>query len=412
MIVQTVLFVSCKKERDSFYPEQIEDGLFEPSDFVKQDGTEISIGKEKIILKGVNLGGWLLTEDWLCPTSLTNDLNEEHGQYELFDLLSQKYGEEEVSSLFEIYRDNWITEKDFKNIKDLGFNCVRLPFGWRDFTDENGIFKQNAFKRIDQTISYCKKYALFVILDLHGAYGSQNGRQHSGDTRKGGALFGNSKNEDLTISLWQTIAERYADEKIIAAYDLLNEPEGVPDGKTDTYTFDFYDRLYDAIRAKDADHIIIFESCWNATDLPNPKKYGWENVAYEYHYYNWENSNSLDSTKSFISSKSAEQFINKMVYKVPVFIGEFTCFDNLDNWRYTLDFFDDAELSWTIWTYKGCVDGNWALYNGYKRDANTCVTGESSLELAKGIFSKLDTDLSFKPNDQLVTFFKDYFNKQ
>ena len=46
-----------------------------------------------------------------------------------------------------------------------------------------------------------------------------------------------------------------------------------------------YDRIYKTIRSVDKNHIIIFESCWVAGDLPSPDKYGWENIMYEFHHY-------------------------------------------------------------------------------------------------------------------------------
>lgn len=35
--------------------------------------------------------------------------------------------------LINIYEDNWITEYDLDRIVELGFNCVRVPFWFRNF---------------------------------------------------------------------------------------------------------------------------------------------------------------------------------------------------------------------------------------------------------------------------------------
>ena len=349
----------------------------EPHGFVKAKGKELTLDGKSLLLQGVNAGGWLLTEDWMSPTSLSDRLDTENGQYELERALAAKYGEEKTNALFDALKDNWWQEEDFKNIADIGFNCIRLPFGWKDLTDENGVFNEDSFARLDAFVALCVKYRLFVVLDLHGAYGSQNGKHHSGDTTTEGALYGNEKNERLTLALWKAVAEHYKDNKWVAGYDLLNEPEGTPGGLTTSTQWDFYDRLYREIRAVDGEHLIFMESCWDPDQMPDPKKYGWKNVAYEYHYYNWGKS-SLADTKSFLKSKKKLEFkYNTLCFNVPVFIGEFNFFDDLESWDYALDFFRKNKMSWAVWTYKGLTNSNWALYCGCDRTPDTVVTPSS-----------------------------------
>lgn len=96
----------------------------------------------------------------LCTlTVLNHSLAEERAQY---------------------YLDNWITEADFKEIAYLGYNSVRLPIGyWNVIQDDNNLFApQNvsvSLKYIDNAFSWAEKYGLTVLIDLHGAPGSQNG---------------------------------------------------------------------------------------------------------------------------------------------------------------------------------------------------------------------------------------------
>ena len=44
------------------------------------------------------------------------------------------------------------------------------------------------------------------------------------------------------------------------------------------------------IRDNKDEHVITFEGCWDFSSLPNPDDYGWKNVMYEYHHYNWQNN--------------------------------------------------------------------------------------------------------------------------
>ena len=216
---------------------------------------------------------------------------------------------------------------------------------------------------------------------------------------------------ELTLSLWLSIADRYKEEKLIVGYDLLNEPEGSPNGLTTSVQFDYYDRLYKEIRKVDSEHIIIFEACWDLPNMPKPSAYNWENVVYEYHFYNWEGGNSLSSTENYLSGKAFYEMLNQASYKTPVLIGEYNCFENMECWNAFADFFEENHYSATVWTYKGCVGGNWALYNGYIRAADNIVTPTTDYERAKEIFSSLKTEESFSENMLLIEFFKKRLKK-
>ena len=377
--------------------------------FIHAEGRKLIVNGKPLVLKGVNAGGWLLTEDWLTPTSLDGELSSEHGQYELEAALERKHGKQKARQLIEIYRDNWWTAQDFRNIASIGFNMIRLPFGWKDIADENGAVKQDAFTRLDWFVQQCERNKLYCILDLHGAFGSQNGRHHSGDTATGGDLFGNEENERKTIKLWKAVAEHFKDNVWIAGYDLLNEPEGHPDGLTGQAQWDFYDRLYREIRTADTNHLLFLEACWDVNHMPNPKDYAWENVAYEYHYYNWDNGNDIKSMKSYFRYKAKMEFwYNTLKYRVPVFIGEFTFFDNPHCWHYGLEFFEKHGMSWAMWSYKGQVQSNWVLYQGAKRNQENIVTPETDFERAKEIFEGTDTSRAFQPNGALIELLKQY----
>ena len=55
------------------------------------------------------------------------------------------------------YEDNFITEYDLDNIKSLGFNCVRVPFWFRNFYYDDGgrkILDENGeWKPVEATVT-------------------------------------------------------------------------------------------------------------------------------------------------------------------------------------------------------------------------------------------------------------------
>lgn len=404
IMVSAAVFVGCS-------PEEI-NGITEPDGFITAVGKELftaARGGEKILLTGVNAGGLFLTEDWMCPTALDNNLSAEHGQYEYEDGFAELYGREQAEELYEIYRNNWWSEEDYDNIKALGINTVRLPFGWRDLQNPDYSYREEPFARLDEFISNCSERGLYVILDLHAAHGSQNGRHHSGDTRTGGALYGSEENMALTVELWVKIAEHYKDNKWIAGYDLLNEPEGVSKGVMDRNTpqWDYYNRLYEAIREVDSDHLIIMEAIWEINNLPDPKAYNWENVAYELHFYQWQNSDNFYSQRNFLASK---QLLNALSnYDVPTIIGEFSFFNNADSWEYGLNLFNEKGWSWTLWTYKVMGENSsWGLYCGANRSEDNTVSISDTPETIISKWSALKTSEYFTPNDWLIMIVKEY----
>jgi len=327
---------------------------FSSEDFLTVQGEKIiaASGRE-VLLRGTNIGGWLVQESWMCPTNA-------ECQLETIQVLDQRFGEETRKELIDMYEEHFFSEADLDFLKDMGMTVLRLPFWYRTLYDEQGSLLPVAFHRLDWIVENCAKRGLYVILDLHGAPGSQNGKDHSGDT-SGANLFENKSYMDQTVALWETVAARYKDNPAVAMYDLLNEPLG-KEGATTRKQWDFYDRLYKAIRAVDPNHIITLESCWEAANLPHPKEYGWENVVYQYHAYKWGADN--DATMQTVFAKAKVLSIQKANYGVPTLIGEFTVFQNMKAWDRVLSAYNEAGFHWTTWTYKVKGPGStWGIKN-------------------------------------------------
>ena len=249
-------------------------------------------------------------------------------------------------------------EYDLDKIVELGFNCVRVPFWFRNFYyDDKGtkILDKNGewdFSRLDWVVSECSKRGLYVILDLHGAPGYQNNKDHCGKIGDSG-LFKLTKQAEewrkLTIELWVAIAERFSGNPAVAMYDLLNEPNCDVSSylqKNNLVTISVYNRLYKAIREVDKDHIMTMEGIWRLYNLPAPWFIGWTNVVYQLHFY--DTSNFMYSLLVF--------FAKLYPYNVPLYVGEFKPMGSA-TWDHVLTLFKNSNFSWTIWSYKGCGHG-------------------------------------------------------
>lgn len=337
---------------------------------LRADGRRIvDTNGQTVLLRGVNLGGWLVQEAWM---NLTNA----PCQAEAFRVLDERFGRETRERLFSVYEDNYLTEADFDNIRALGMNVVRVPFAWWNILTDDGELQADAFTRLDWAVRCCAERGMYVILDLHAARGSQNNQDNSGEMN-GSNLWKEPLYQDQTVFLWEQVAAHYKDEPAVAAYDLLNEPGG--DFKSTGVTqWEFFDRAYQAIRAVDPAHIIMVESCWDPDDLPAPDRYGWENVVYQYHFYKWNADNDYRAQKLNVDVKLHK--IGQAAYPVPSFLGEFTLFQSMEAWEYALNAYSAAGMGWTIWTYKVTGDSTWGLYNVFGGKADIYKDSAETIE--------------------------------
>lgn len=236
-------------------------------------------------LKGTNLGNWLLQEFWMMgqDSAAVND------QCTLEATLDARFGVAERERLMDLFRDSWITERDWDLMADFGINVVRVPFIWNLIEDEHnpGTLRDDAWSYLDYAIEQAEARGIYTILDLHGAVGSQGHEHHSGCAGRnwywdGGDGQPASYYQERTVWLWEQIAERYKDRDSVAGYGLLNEPWGT----TPEILADVVEELYHAVRAVDPDHLIILPGHSAGIDAyGDPADRDMDNVAFEMHFY-------------------------------------------------------------------------------------------------------------------------------
>ena len=331
-----------------------------------KDGYIVNENDENVILKGVNLGNWLLWETWM---GFVPEYTHDWAYYDTLQVLFDRFGEEKTAEIVKTYEDNFITEEDISQIEKLGFNCIRVPFWYRNFmTEELKWLSENhddnkGFQKLDWLISTCEKYGIYVMLDLHGAPGGQSKNHCTGKAGRN-ELYENEDMMNATVELWSAIAERYKDNKTVCAYDLLNEPQnnGGYDGdyswaaeseEAISHTNKAYDTLYKAIREIDKNHIISFEGVWSTIVLPNPQEMGYENLLYQLHLY--------DSEKGMIRYRVDELKTARKDWGVAVVVGEY---NNHECEEYAQKKYEKNDISRIKWTYKTYNAGEtWGIFN-------------------------------------------------
>lgn len=75
-------------------------------------------------VKGVNLGGWLLSEPWLTPSLYANTSASD--EWHLCDEL----GKDSCSQLLRTHWKSFLNQSNFQAIQRAGLNTVRIPVGY------------------------------------------------------------------------------------------------------------------------------------------------------------------------------------------------------------------------------------------------------------------------------------------
>ena len=426
-------------------------------------GTVTAVGRglydekgDRFEIKGINFGNLFIAEGWMTVNSvgaLYNDdgsfkkVNEqgiveeyeEIYQEEMDKILADRvangdFTQEQLDELNEAFFYAYCTEADFQLIKDTGLNTIRLPMYYRNFmegSDEALTMREDAFDKLDYFLELAKKYELKVIIDMHGVVGGQSGYEHCGTRDMD--FWENETYIQSMCDLWRNIASYYVTERpdlasTILAYDLVNEPTKRTEIGTGPLQWQVMDRLYDAIREVDKHHVISIEGVWYPVSLPSPEKYGWENVLYQYHFYNWNHDKGVPN-ELFYSLMYLLYSVSD--YDVPKFIGEFSFFGNEAAWSKYLKQYDELGWGWTIWSYKivsvGYWDSSWGLVVNklnIQNDADTPIEDyklkldlrTASYEEIMNVWSNEQTnyagqDGSYKlyHDGKLYNVFKEYF---
>ena len=147
-----------------------------------------------------------------------------------------------------------VAEKDIARIAQMGFNVVRIPLNHRLLEAGPDGGEAPGWQVLDRAIDWCEKYHVYAVLDLHSAPGGQSGFYYV-DPEAGPGLWDSEECRARTVALWRAIAARYKNRRIVAGYDLLNEPLP-PSGRA---LVRLYGRIIAAIREVDPDHMIILE---------------------------------------------------------------------------------------------------------------------------------------------------------
>ncbi|CAG8435154.1 979_t:CDS:10 [Scutellospora calospora] len=157
---------------------------------------------------------------------------------------TQYLGYHEAKRQLRKHWSTWVTEKDIATLASYGLNHLRIPIGyWALDKIPEEPFVKGAFQYLVKAVIWAKKYNLNVVLDLHGAPGSQNGFDNSG--RRGPIGWQTSSPDNIP--------------RTIKAIKIMIESWG---GNQFNITQKFYKDSYKVIRHVNSDILIIYHTAF------------------------------------------------------------------------------------------------------------------------------------------------------
>ena len=309
------------------------------SRFVTTRGKDlVSTDGKPLLLKGINLGNWLLPEGYMFKFKSANSPRL------IQTVINELVGEDEGRRFWKTYHENYITREDIRFIKQSGFNSVRVPFSYRLFVSADGPSKLEGegYELLDRVVDWCRKEGLFVILDMHAAPGGQTG-DNIDDGWGYPFLFENTESQDLTANIWRKVAARYRGEPTVIGYDLLNEPIAHYFSAVDLNPKlePLYRKIVAGIREVDRNHLIFLGGAqWDT----NFKVFGPpfdDKLVYTFHKYWME-----------VNKGAIQEYLDfRDKYNVPVWMGESG--ENTDEWISSFrTLLETNNIGWCFWPYK------------------------------------------------------------
>ena len=263
------------------------------------------------------------------------------------------------------------SEEDFFRMKSWGFNVVRLPIAWSYIEPREGYYDDNYLAILDRVISWCRKYGLYIILDMHqwnwAPKFDGNGlpdwavEQYSDQDQAKVGFFRNETIQDQFFNMWRYVANRYKNESTIFAYDIFNEPNVdyrlMSKESFLERLYNFYQSAVDHIREVDIRHAVMIEPPWGGGITDWSMIYD-TNLVLSTHLYTegtWDGATGYDGNSSELEADFLVGYNFSLIWNLPLVIGEFgvgSAATKAHEWtRDFMNIFDKYMVSACWWSY-------------------------------------------------------------
>ena len=302
--------------------------------------------------KGVNLGGWLVLEKWLTPSLFnSSDAIDEHGLV----------GSQQSHKMIEHHYKTFITTKDIIWLKDSGVTHLRIPVGYWIFGDQPPYLP--SITHLDRLFKLANTQGLHILLSIHGAPGSQNGKHHSG---KSGEVSWSPQRHELE-SFAKRLVSRYRNERSFWGIGVLNEPHA---SKRNTWQlYRYYRSIIPWIRLNAPSLHIYIDGTFRPTLWALTARI--LRAGVDMHLYH--GFGGADDKIAYQRLKKSTIFLKKIRLITPFIIGEWSgVISKRPSPERSADYIKRQEHSYSLsdayfyWTYKTESGGNWSFRDIYQ----------------------------------------------
>ena len=268
---------------------------------------------------------------------------------------------------------------DYERMRDdWGFNVVRILITWSALEPEQGVYNYDYLPTlVDPQIQYAADAGVKVILDMHqyhwssccGGMGmpdwtcSDLGEVPFEWLLQSGPFWSNEAYLDAFVALWEYVAEYYAGDDRIIAYDLFNEP--IAGLRTLPWTMDnqllrpLYERLIAGIRAVDPEHYLMIEPAMiSVAGFPCVMdRIEADKLIYAPHLYPGmiAEGGDYDYPRAWIEKHLGKRVAETARFRTPLLIGETglkSSGAHAEQYaRDSMEILDQPMAHWTWWAY-------------------------------------------------------------
>lgn len=276
---------------------------------------------------------------------------------------------------------------DFDALATIGVNLVRVGISLERCAQCKAYtIPPGSLEEIDRVVSLAEARNMHVILTM------------AAEPPAHAAFWEDSSLQASLADIWSRLAERYKGKSAMGGFDLINEPN--PPGKAREAArryADFAGRLIEAIRRVDPQRMIVYEPAprgnafYGFKALKKPLPYA--NVLYSPHFY-WpvdvthqgiQGGGRNESYPTWRRDKASmseqlepvREFVRK--YRLPVYVGEFSCVrfapdDTAYRWtKDAVELFEAEGWSWTFQSFRGFHGWDPELPAGAPRPASAAA---------------------------------------
>lgn len=171
-------------------------------------------GRGGALVRGVNLGNWLVLEKWMGDSPLSAAQAEDDRAW-----VDELPLDERTKQLGAHWR-SYVTRQTFSWLAHVGATMVRIPVPYHLFGSPHHAA---CVRYLDNAFDWAEQYGLGILVDLHTVPYSQNGFDNGGYT----ALCEWARDQariDKTVDLLEDVAIRYVGRPALWGIEPLNEP--------------------------------------------------------------------------------------------------------------------------------------------------------------------------------------------